>query len=344
VSRSAVRLVLLVALLAGCAPSSPDHTGAGSSEVASVTAAPSSVPVATPRPVACPEQEQDLPTSESDDLARPAVVAVLDLFADAPVVAIGEYHGWEAQHAFFAALVCDRRFPEIVDTIVVEFANPRLQPIIDRYVGGESVSSVELASVWRESTQRSGVWEHPVYERFFGLVRVVNAGLPADARIRLLAGDVPIDWADVGESPDCSSDRPACVEEPLYGRDEAFAGVVADEVLASGETALLIAGAGHMARRFGDGPPPAIPQLIEAEWPGSTRVVLPHRGFGAVDAASERRIAALPAPSLVILDETWIGELDACLVDGGEGQDQVCPDGQGPTIADMADAYLLLGG
>ena len=85
-----------------------------------------------------------------------AVDGVLDLFDRTPVVAIGERHGWALEHDFLAQLVCDPRFASEVDAVVVEFANSRLQPILDEYVDGGEVSAVELASVWRESTQRSG--------------------------------------------------------------------------------------------------------------------------------------------------------------------------------------------
>jgi hypothetical protein len=346
----ALRAVVVGALalaIAACAPALPRpspkteaqvHTSATSSDA-------EAAPRATPRPVACEETAPSTPAA-NDDNARPAVAATLELFEDAPIVAIGEYHGWEAEHDFLGQLVCDPQFPMVVDAIVIEFGNRRLQSVLDRYVGGEVVSAAELASMWRESTQRSGVFENPVYERFLGLIRTVNQRLrPAD-RIEVFAGDPPIDYATVRQFGECSSEDPACYDYWIMGREASFAEVVIEDVLARGRTALLLAGAGHMVRRAGeDERPPSIPDRVEAASPGATRVILPHRSFAWADAASEERVRGWPVASLALLDGSWVGALDACLLEGGpdEASDAPCPDGRGTTIADVADAYLYVG-
>ena len=200
------------------------------------------------------------------------VDAILAAFETTPVVALGEQHGSTAQHALITDLVEDPRFPDLVDDVVVEFANSRLQPVLDRYVDGEDVPTDELASVWRESTQRSGVWEHPVYLRFFQTVRAVNTSLEPSDRIRVLAGDSPVDWSTITATVDCNAVSTSCLDHWLMRREADFAAVVEREVLSRGRTALLIAGSGHVTRRAGQDEPPSITQRIELAHPGAVTV------------------------------------------------------------------------
>jgi hypothetical protein len=275
------------------------------------------------------------------------VAGTLELFATTPLVGIGEHHGWPAMYQFLGQLICDPAFSSTVDSIVVEFANSRLQDVLDRYISGEPMDRDEIAAVWRETTQTSGVWEHPVYERFFSLVRTVNQSLPVDQRIRVVAGDPPVDMATVTEFGECDSDAPECLDHWLYQRDESFAGIVGSEVLARGDTALLIAGSGHMMHQVDPEIPVLnIPDLLEAAHAGSLFTMIPHRGFevSPADSDLEQRLESWPVPGLAVLGESWLGDLDACVVEGQESPDAPpCPDGRGPTLSDLADGYLYLG-
>ena len=344
----------LVAVLIGVsACGAPTPTGQRSGAVVEASATPAShetprpsraTPVpATPVPVACPEPLAAPPVATPDPIASPAVDGVLAMYADVSIVAIGERHGWSLQHDLFAQLVCDPRFAETVDDIVVEFGNARLQPILDAYVNGDEVTAAELASVWRESTQRSGVWEDPVYVTFFGLIRSVNAHLPADDRIRVLAGDPPIDYRTVTDFSECSDQVPTCYDYWIQRRDQSFTEVVAREVIAKGRTALLIAGAGHFMRREGPEQPPSIAQILEANHATRTFVVVPHLGFGAADPVSEARFDGWPVPGLARLDGNWLASLDACLLEADLGSPPTEPCESGQAIGDAADAYLYLG-
>ena len=242
---------------------------------------------ATPEPVACPVASAPGEPVALDEVGSPAVPALLELFERHPVVAIGERHGWQAEHDVLAALVCDPAFPSSVDAMVVEFGNRRLQPILDRYVSGDDVTADELASVWRESTQRSGVWEHPAYRRLFGLVRSVNADLAPADRIRMLAGDPPVPAGIVLQTGDCDERDPACADH--WPRDPSMAEVVRD-ALDRGERVLLIAGAGHVVRRLESGIPPSVAQLVETTRPGSVFVVVPGSGFGEAAGDADERL------------------------------------------------------
>jgi Haem-binding uptake, Tiki superfamily, ChaN len=284
---------------------------------------------AADEPAACTEPDPGL---------EPAVHSLLGLFDSTRVVAFGEHHGSPAEHRVLKALVCDPRFVDTVDTVVVEFGNQRLQETLDRYVVGEDVTDAELAEVWRESTQRSGGWDAPVYRELYAAVRAVNQGRDAGEQVQVLAGDPPIDWSTITSTSNCSSSDDTCLDYWLQRREPTFAGIVVDQVLDHDRTALLIAGAGHMTRRpANDGPPPSIPQLIEAEHPGTVTVVLPHDRFLGDDPAALDVLATSPAPALLPLDDGPLGSASACLLDD-EGS---CSE---HTLANLADAYLYLGG
>jgi hypothetical protein len=200
------------------------------------------------------------------------VDTVLDGFADHDAVFIGEEHGSGAQHALLAQLLCDPRFPATVDAIVIEWGNARLQAIVDAYVDGGGVTDDELASVWRESTQGS-VWEQAVYRRFFELVRAVNATLPESERLRVLAGDPPIDRATITATTQCDDRDPTCLDHWLFQRDASFAATT-NAALDAGRSTLVILGAGHVTPRDDPDAPPSVPELVEAERPGSTLVLI----------------------------------------------------------------------
>jgi hypothetical protein len=341
-----VALCTIVAItIAGCrAPAEP---GAVAPTSVPTTTQPSAAPTDDPLGgVDCEKLDLPGPAQPAGNGARPAVPATLELFQSTPIVGFGEYHGWPALHEFFGQLICDPTFPEAVDSIVVEFANSRLQDVLDRYIAGEPVARDEIAAVWRETTQTSGVWESPIYGSFLSLVRTVNQSLPLGQRIRVLAGDPPVDMAEVTEFGECNSEAPTCLDYWIYRRDESFADVVESEVLARGGTALLIAGVGHMTHQLDPEIPVLnIPDLLEAERPGVIFTVIPHRGFevSEPDPDLADNFGSWPVPGLAMLGESWPGELDACVVEGAVSPDAECPDGVGPTLADLADGYLYLG-
>src|SRR5262245_23849898 len=124
------------------------------------------------------------------------IAGILDAFKTHDVVALSEgSHGNEQGHAFRLALIRDPRFSSTVNDIVVEFGNALYQDVIDRFVQGQQVPYEELRKVWQDTTQRTTVWDRPIYEEFYRAVRDVNTKLPAERRLRVLLGDPPVDWA-----------------------------------------------------------------------------------------------------------------------------------------------------
>ena len=71
--------------------------------------------------------------------------------------------------------------------------NSLYQPILDRYIAGEDIPFTEARKVWRNTAQQmcdsSGF-----FEQLFLLVRKINQRLPPGKKLRVLAGDSPVDW------------------------------------------------------------------------------------------------------------------------------------------------------
>lgn len=267
---------------------------------------------------------------------HPAVDAVLAAFATHPLVAIGELHEWDTEHAFLRRLIGDPRFAATVDDIVVEFGNARYQHLIDRYVlDGEAIPRPRLERVWTDTTQAPHAWKSDIYPAFFAAVRAANLGLPRDQRVRVLLGDPPIDWTRI-RSKGC--DRrvgPRCLDYWLRRRDTNFASVVRRQVLAKGGKALLVAGTSHVLHRVAKEPNGGLTDLIEWAAPGSVYVVVPFdsSAWEAQPRASE--IDTWPLPSLAVLQGTWIGRVRATpTIDESRGR---------LLLQQVADALLYIG-
>jgi hypothetical protein len=238
---------------------------------------------------------------------------------------------------FINALIRHPDFPKKVNAIVLEAGNALHQKLIDGYVNGEAVSLDELRRVWRDHTCAAlGPRDSSNVEEFFATVRDVNRRLPPANRIRVLAGDPPIDWAKVNKKED--------VSPWLAQRDTHYARVVETEVLAKHLKALLIIGGVHLDRGpLPNGTPEAglMMQIIEHKYPGRTFIVSPHEGFGEHNAVWEPKVSAWPRPSAALVGGTWLA------LPRNAGRDDVLRDLEGgaPPRAPRpkADALLYLG-
>jgi len=314
--------------------------------------------------------------SFSDPQPIKAQEAILNAFDKYRAVALGEAHQLLEEHDFLQSLIRNPAFPAKVNDIVVECGNALYQELLDRYIAGPDVPLAEVRQVWRNTTQSpSGPWNALVYEQLFTTVREVNGKLPPEKRLRVLAGDPPIDWKKVESRSDAMMF--------LSQRDSHFASVVEQQVLAKQRKALLIIGTGHLFKAqprlmrpavrmlktpgVAAGPPPPSPPpslqpspgirygnvtaLLEEHYPGATLVITPHTGFGNftpelkhLNAELEPRLGAWPRPSLAFIKDTWLGALDAATIFPGI----IGPDGQlqnpyaGLRVAEMVDAYYTL--
>jgi hypothetical protein len=167
----------------------------------------------------------------------PLVEGILSAWNQSDLVCLGEDHGSKQDSDLRIALVNNPQFPRIVRLIVVEFANPVHQDVLDRFVlEGKDVPHGELASVWRDAPPGI-VWESPVYEAFLRAVREVNQRLPFyRQRIRVIGGDSPIDWKKVTTPQQLA---------PLLNRNGNIRNILAQQVLEKHVKSLAIYGAAH---------------------------------------------------------------------------------------------------
>jgi hypothetical protein len=119
-----------------------------------------------------------------------------------------------------------------VNDIVVESGNSRYQDVVDRFVSGQPVPDEALRQAWQNTTVANFLWERPIYEQFFRVVRDVNVSLPKRKQLRLLLGDPPIDWNAVHTADD--------LLKWLLQRDSSAASIVRDQVLAKHRRALVV--------------------------------------------------------------------------------------------------------
>jgi hypothetical protein len=125
------------------------------------------------------------------------VRAVIAAFDRVNLVGLGERHSSLEDSEFRLKLIRDPEFAQKVNDIVIEFGNPLHRDVLDRFVEGGDVPHRELSNVWQETTQRGHAWNSPIYEELIATVRSVIDALPAGKRLRVIAGDYPMDWSAI---------------------------------------------------------------------------------------------------------------------------------------------------
>jgi len=190
-----------------------------------------------------------------------ALISVYDQF---DVVALGEHHDRRIDSDLRIALVRHPDFAKKVRTIVVEWGSTSEQTTLDRYIRGENVSKAQFEQVWKKlSPGNIGdlVSENSIYTDFFAAVREVNSRLPAAARIRVFGGD----------------------PGPGGSRDSAAVSILNAQALQKRGKGLVIYGAGHFwraaPRDFGF---VGLVRMLDMNYPGRTFAVIPVGGFSNV--------------------------------------------------------------
>ncbi len=166
------------------------------------------------------------------------VAALLDAFRTHDIVALTDPHGSEQVQTLLLSLIRDPRFPATVNDIVIEAASVRYQDAIDRFVRGDDVSREALRKAWDEHTVPNNLGVHA--EEILRAVRAINASLAVGQRVRVLAGDPPIDWPNIVSRQDHF--------RWIELRDSSPADVIRRQVLDRGRRALVIYGQGHLQR------------------------------------------------------------------------------------------------
>ena len=190
---------------------------------------------------------------------QPIVEQILGLWEDADVVALGEKHGSRLDSEVRIALVGHPRFVEVVDFVVVEFANGHRQDVLDRYIAGETVPRSELVTVWRDTGYET--WDSPNYEAFLAAVRDANAEAAKERRVRVIAGDVPIDWESMNSGRELLQ---------YADRGDYPTHLVDCQILAAGRKGLLVYGALHVLHGPGD----SFVTALDGTYPGRVRTLI----------------------------------------------------------------------
>jgi hypothetical protein len=226
---------------------------------------------------------------------EPAIPAIVHEFDKHPIVALAEgQHAVEQFHAFYRSLITNPAFLAKVNDVVIEFGNSLYQPVLDRYIlKGEDIPFAELAPVWR-SCPHNFAWEGPAYPEFLKVVHDMNKTLPPERRLRLLAGDAPIDWAKIQ-----TQKQWAKLEQD---RDPSFSRVIDKQVLKKHRKALVIMGANHLTRSGDRNGDDDTTTLVEARHPGSVYVVM-------VLFKDYPETAGWQGPFLLPVNGTWLSRV-----------------------------------
>jgi hypothetical protein len=113
-------------------------------------------------------------------------------------VFMGSTHGWKKQHDFQLCLLSRPAFQRRATDVMVEWANPVHQSLVDRYLLKLEPMPIEsLAPVWID-TDAPDLWGRlTLMPAFYETVRAINEHLEPARRIRVIGGNEPIDWSRV---------------------------------------------------------------------------------------------------------------------------------------------------
>lgn len=242
-------------------------------------------------------QTQQAKPPDTEAIAEPAIPAILAAFDKYEVVGMLEAHGLKDVDDFIFSLIRNPAFSEKVNDIAVECGNSLYQPVLDRYIAGEDVPFAEVRKVWRNTSQ-SMCGMSGFFEQFFPLVRAINQKLPAGKRLRVLAGDPPIDWDQIKSFQDILK---------VVHRDSSIASVMEKEVLSKHRKALMLFGTFHLMHGTGG----SAVSIYEKDYPNVT-FVISDLGFFDTDlpTLTSGPLATWPIPSLARTKGTWLGALD----------------------------------
>ncbi len=216
---------------------------------------------------------------------EPALPWLLRAVRDNRLLALGQLHGCTTQLTLIEDLMSHPDFT--ADDLVIEFGNSLHQPVLDRYIRGEDVPINELRRVWRDTTQSPiNTWEDPIYAQLLAVARKVNL---SGRRLRVLAGDPPIDWSMVRSVDDWM---------PFITGEDHAASLVEREVLARGRRAVLLYGAMRFLR--------TVPSGLGACF-RDMPVVVPHGGYGALNEEVERALVEWQPPCIALVRGTLLG-------------------------------------
>lgn len=243
---------------------------------------------------ACSTQDNVKPES--------ATAAVVRAYRTHDIVMFGEAHANRQEYEWLQSLVSTPAFADQVEDIVVEFGNSLYQKSVDGYVSGQDVPLEQVQKAWRNTVGSFGP-PSPVYAWVYRAVRETNLKRRGKHQMRVVCADPYIDWDNVKDRED--------IGPYLAHRDEWYAQVVKDEVIAKQHHALLIMGEGHFLRRNGPG---MIEQQLRQAGAHPYVVIF---GTNTTGNGIDHRFDSWPLPAIVSTAEGWIADLPALAVTSG---------------------------
>jgi hypothetical protein len=222
-----------------------------------------------------------------------------------PIVSLAEGgHQAREPHQFLRRVLGDRTILEIVDVVIVEFVSARHQAVLDAYIRGEEVPFSELSKTWRDTSQSPRApWDSPLYHELLSLIREKNATLPADKRVRVVAGDPPIYWEKISTKAE--------YDRSIIPRDQFVAALAIQQAFDLGKRVLIIFGGAHLPRvpvgRDGD-PRNSISSRILKKHPGAVRVI---EFLDPDNLGIEDRVADLTRGRIYVTAAHWVGRIKA---------------------------------
>jgi hypothetical protein len=276
------------------------------------------------------------PTKSADPIPEPAISAILAAFDKYEVVAMPQDHGMQDLDDLIFSLIRNPAFSEKVNDIVFESGNSLYQPILDRYIAGEDVPFTEVQKLWRKMGQPAA-GASAFVEQFYPLVRALNQKLPSERRLRVLAGDPPVDWDQIKSMEDVMR----------VHRDEGISSVMEKEVFSKHRKALMLFGTFHIMH----GTRGSAVSLYEKDYPNLT-FVISDLGIFDTDLPSlhNSKFVNWPMPAVARAKGTWLGALDLShFIPPGNTIDQDCqvhhdfPKALQKPMEEFVDAFLYLG-
>jgi hypothetical protein len=262
-----------------------------------------------PAPAGATQNASSQPATPEDP-----VTTIIEAFRTHNIVTLTDPHGNVQIQAFLLSLVRDPRFAEAANDIVIETGSARYQDALDRFVRGDDVERGLLRKVWEDHTvANSGLGVQT--EELIRAVRTVNVSLSEARRLRVVAGDPPIDWDNLASRQDH--------RRWIELRDSYPADLIRRQVLDRGRRALVVYGQGHLQRRQ------IVANYDMSTWQAQTVVSLLERDHAArifnIWTLSDRGVE-LPegviewrVPSLAVLRSTTLGARDFGLYSRGLG-------------------------
>jgi hypothetical protein len=276
------------------------------------------------------------------------VAAILDAFRTHSIVAVSDPPGNVQQQQFLLSLIRDPRFIATVDDIVIETASSRYQDVIDRFVRGEDVPRTVLRNAWEDHTVvGDGLGTHTA--EFLDAVRAVNTSTRGTRKLRVIAGDPPIDWSNIATEADH--------RRWIDLRDSYPADLIHRQVIDRGRRALVVYGQMHLQRKQ------MASNYDMSTWQAQTIVSLVEHDAGVHvfnvwtlferGVSQPQEVTSWRVPSLAVVKATTLGAQDFGTYTNGLGARFAVQNGQlvplqkeqwnSMRMDDQFDAVLYLG-